>query len=126
VAPPGLVDKSVTLDMGVSFTPDKTLTDEYRCFIVDPGLTKDQYLTGYDIKPGDKREVHHVIMFAMDTAAADQAAADLDAADPKDGYLCFGGPGVTPSRFVVGWAPGSGASHYRRGRASSSSRGASW
>ncbi len=115
VAPPGLPDKSVTLDMGASFTPDKTLTDEYRCFIVDPGLTKDQYLTGYDIKPGDKREVHHVIMFALDTDAADQAAADLDAADPEDGYLCFGGPGVTASRFVVGWAPGSGASHYPAG-----------
>lgn len=115
VAPPGLADKSVTVDMGTSFTPDKALSDEYRCFIVDPGLTKDQYLTGYEVKPGDKRVVHHVIMFSMDTDAADQAAADLDAADPKDGYLCFGGPGVPQSRFVVGWAPGTGASHYPAG-----------
>lgn len=114
-APPGLADKSITLDMGTTFTPDKTLQDEYRCFIVDPALTKDQYLTGYEMKPGDKREVHHVIMFALDTDAADQAAADLDAADPEDGYLCYGGPGVAQSRFVVGWAPGAGASHYPAG-----------
>ncbi len=115
VAPPGLTDKSITLDMGTTYTPDETLADEYRCFIVDPKLAKDQYLTGYEMKPGDKREVHHVIMFAMDTDAADQAAADLDAADPKDGYLCYGGPGVAQSRFVVGWAPGAGASHYPAG-----------
>ncbi|MEP7120565.1 MAG: hypothetical protein ABJE95_06640 [Byssovorax sp.] len=115
VAPPGLVDKSITLDMGVTYTPDQTLTDEYRCFVVDPKLAKDQFLTGYDMKPGDKREVHHVILFAMDTDAADQAAADLDTADPKDGYQCFGGAGVPSARFVVGWAPGAGASHYPAG-----------
>lgn len=115
VAPPGLADKSITLDIGTTFTPDKTLADEYRCFIVDPKLVKDQYLTGYEMKPGDKRVVHHVIMFALDSDAADQAAAGLDAADPKDGYLCYGGPGVAQSRFVVGWAPGSGASHYPAG-----------
>ena len=115
IAPPGLVDKNITLDVGTTFTPDKTLADEYRCFIVDPELAKDQYLTDYEMKPGDKREVHHVILFALDTDAADQAAADLDAADPKDGYLCYGSPGVAQSRFVVGWAPGAGASHYPAG-----------
>lgn len=108
----GLTGKSLTLDMGTTYTPDASATDEYRCFIVDPGLTADRFLTGYQVHPGDQRVVHHMILFGLDTAAAESEAAALDAADPKDGYLCFGGPGVSSSRFLLGWAPGGGATYY--------------
>ncbi|MFO0761819.1 MAG: hypothetical protein U0359_35590 [Byssovorax sp.] len=112
--PAGLEDKSVTLDMGVSYLPDASLSDEYRCFIVDPGLDHDRFLTGYEVKPGDARVVHHLILFSLDSDEAEKQAADLDTADKKDGYQCFGGPGVLDSRFLVGWAPGGGPTHYAK------------
>lgn len=114
-APAGLTDKSLTLDMGVTYTPDPSLTDDYRCFIVDPGLASDKFLTGYQVIPGDQRVVHHLILFALDSASAEQQAEAADAADPADGYPCFGGPGALPSRFVAGWAPGGDATHFAPG-----------
>jgi hypothetical protein len=112
--PTGLEGKITTLDPGVSYLPDQTLDDDYRCFLVDPGLTSDRFLTGYEVKPGDPRVVHHLILFSLDTAAAETAAADLDQSDAKDGYRCFGGPGVADSRFIAGWAPGGGATTFAK------------
>jgi hypothetical protein len=118
-APPGpgavLAGKSITLDSRATYTPDAKKSDEYRCFIVDPALTADRFLTGYQVNPGDSRVVHHLILFSLDTANAEQQAAALDAADPKDGYLCFGGSGVPESRFISGWAPGAGATYFQEG-----------
>jgi len=112
---PGLVEANATIDMGVSYTPDASKSDDYRCFVVDPGLTTDTFITAYDIVPGDSRVVHHVIAFALDTANADTNAEALDAADPGPGYTCFGGPNVAASRFVAGWAPGGGATRFPKG-----------
>src|SRR6185295_91059 len=108
-------DKSVTLDMGLTYTPDPEHTDEYRCFIVDPALGADRFLTAFQVKPGDQRVVHHVILFSLDTAAAEQQATAQDTADSLGGYPCFGGPGAAPSRFIAGWAPGSGPTRYAEG-----------
>ncbi len=113
--PPKLSVVSKTLDMGVSYTPDASKEDDYRCFIVDPGLVEDTFVTAYQVNPGDKRVVHHMILFANDTPEDDQAVADLDAAEPGDGYTCYGGPGANGSRFTVGWAPGGGATFYPDG-----------
>lgn len=113
--PAALTGKSTTLDMGVTYTPDSNVDDEYRCFVVNPGLTQDRFLTGYQVHPGEQRVVHHLILFAVDTAAGEQQAEALDAADPKDGYLCYGGAGVPSARFVAGWAPGSGATYFPEG-----------
>jgi len=113
-APAGLEDKSVTLDMGLSYLPDQTLDDDYRCFIVDPEIDADRFLTGFEVKPGDKRVVHHLILFSLDTDAAEEQATKLDQADGEEGYRCFGGPGVTDARFMAGWAPGGGATHYAK------------
>ncbi|HVK69769.1 MAG TPA: hypothetical protein VM694_35165 [Polyangium sp.] len=115
-APPtGLADANLTIDMGVSYTPDGSTVDDYRCFIVDPGITADTFLTAYEVLPGDPRVVHHVIAFALDTAAAEAEAESLDAAEAGPGYTCFGGPGVGASRFVVGWAPGGGPTRFPAG-----------
>ena len=43
--------------------PLGTGTDDYRCFLLDPQLTKDVYLTGTFVKPGNADVVHHVILF---------------------------------------------------------------
>lgn len=99
--------------------------DEYRCFDVGMPNTTDQFLTGYDVSPGDPSIVHHTIMFVVDPnlPGADGRTngaimADLHAnGDGRDGYPCFGGPGdaVRPSAVPVTWAPGQGVVTYPDG-----------
>jgi hypothetical protein len=103
------------LDMGAPYTPDASLSDEYRCFVVDPGLASDRFIVGYDVRPGDPRVVHHIIAYALDDANQEAQAASLDAADPGPGYTCFGDSRVVGARLVVGWAPGVGVGHYPEG-----------
>jgi hypothetical protein len=112
---PGLATVSATLDIGVSFTPmppTPGLIDEYRCFIVDPGNAMDQYVTAYEVVPGDARIVHHVIVYSLPTASDELQAMTLDNADPLPGYDCFGGPGASGSSPIALWAPGTGPTTY--------------
>lgn len=94
-----------TLDPGVEYALRSDLADDYRCFLVDPELSTDMFVTAYRVDPGDARVVHHVILYAPTTQPAEEAAAALDGQDSAPGYTCFGGPGVA-SRAVAGWAPG--------------------
>lgn len=94
--------------------------DEYRCFLVDNQLDKDQFLVAYDVEPGNAPMVHHAILFTVDpneasangvTTNAEQIAA-LQAGSPdREGWPCFGsaGEGVEINGAPVSWAPGQGA-----------------
>ena len=42
------------------------LFDEYRCFMIDPGLDEPSFITGYDVLPGNSNIVHHVLGFLVD------------------------------------------------------------
>ncbi|AKT40931.1 hypothetical protein [Chondromyces crocatus] len=112
--PVGLDRVDVTFDMGVEYTPDASLTDDYRCFIIDPQLANDAYMIASEVIPGDQRVVHHAILYALDDESAEQAAADKDNQDNRPGYPCFGGAGVN-ARWLVGWAPGGRATTYPEG-----------
>jgi len=97
------------LDLGVDYVPDTSLDDDYRCFVVDPGLTSDQFVTAYQVRPGNPTVVHHVIVFSLGSAQAEADAIARDAQYDGPGYPCIGGTGVTGTSMVGGWAPGSGA-----------------
>ncbi|MCH9680271.1 MAG: hypothetical protein K0V04_02465 [Deltaproteobacteria bacterium] len=99
--------------------------DEYRCFLVDPQLPSDQFLTGYDVAPGNAAIVHHVLVMPVDPTEpvgggqtnAD-VMADLDAQSPdREGWPCFGeaGNGVDISGIPVAWAPGQGIVEFPEG-----------
>ncbi len=81
--------------------------DDYRCFIASPGKAFDGFLTAFQVMPGSKRTVHHVIVYEAGSAAAAEAAKAKDASEDGPGYTCFGGPGVAPFKVLAGWAPGS-------------------
>ncbi|HXU07228.1 MAG TPA: hypothetical protein VN903_40020 [Polyangia bacterium] len=106
---------SATLDTGVTYTANPALTDDYHCFLVDPGLTETHDLVGYDIHPGATASVHHVLLFAVspDQLAAAQAK---DAAEAGVGWTCFGssgvGTGANVPTVVGGWVPGSGGTAF--------------
>src|SRR4051794_9369999 len=36
--------------------------DEYRCFMLDPGIDDVRYITGYDVVPGTPSVIHHVLV----------------------------------------------------------------
>ncbi len=108
-APPQLASSDALLDIGVSYTPSSDDGhDDYRCFVVPAPVTELQYVTAYEVLPGQLSEVHHVIVYQPSDAGAAQAAHDLDDAAPGAGYPCFGGSGVDSEPLAM-WAPGAGA-----------------
>ncbi|HEY0881636.1 MAG TPA: hypothetical protein VGD87_08905, partial [Archangium sp.] len=103
-APPEQLAKvDSTLQMPTSYTP--TIKDDYRCFTVDPQLAAEKVVTGYDITPGSKKVVHHVIMYIVPRSAA----LTEDAKDATPGWPCFGGAEVTTNGTLGAWAPGGAA-----------------
>jgi hypothetical protein len=95
--------------------PTKNGTDDYRCFLVDPGFRTDQLVSGVQITPDNAAMVHHVIVSKVPPAAV-RAAKKLDASSPGPGWTCFGGAGLAGTRggdlddadWVGAWAPGGG------------------
>ena len=91
--------------------PNGVGTDDYRCFLLDPHLTRDTFLPGTFVKPDNRNVVHHVILYRADP---DQVAAaeQLDAQDPGEGWTCFGDSGLPNSSdlddapWLGAWAPG--------------------
>ncbi|TQM57331.1 hypothetical protein [Humibacillus xanthopallidus] len=87
-------------------------TDDYRCFVLDPRIARDSFVTGFDIVPGQPAEVHHVILYRVPPGQA-AAARQRDAETPGDGWTCFGGTGLgsqgstlDDAPWVGAWAPG--------------------
>jgi hypothetical protein len=97
----GEPDKVVAMAEEFSAPPGR---DTYRCFVIPPGLDEDRYLTAIQVLPGNRRIVHHVILFLDSTGQAER----FGAAAEGPGYECFGGPGTPLSLDTVaaGWVPG--------------------
>lgn len=95
-------------------------TDDYRCFVLDPGLAEDSFVTGTDVSPGDPSMVHHVVLFHVPPEEAPAARA-ADAATPGQGWTCFGGTstedgtGPGSAQWLAAWTPGGGESVLRDG-----------
>lgn len=106
---PTLPRVDARFDLGLDYLPDATLDDDYRCFVVDPGVTAESFLTAFQVSPGNPTVVHHVIVYALPDPAAEAAAAALDDAAPGAGYPCVGGPTVAAASFLAGWVPGNRA-----------------
>ena len=67
--------------------------DDYHCFVLNPHLTQDTYVTGALIKPQRTGIVHHVILY--DATGALAASADaMNAQHGGVGWACFGGPNL--------------------------------
>jgi hypothetical protein len=75
-------------------------SDEFRCFVLDPGLNEDAWLTGLQVEAGNEAVVHHVLAFAD----PDRASEKLVGSDGT--YDCFGGPGFNDTALLGAWAPG--------------------
>jgi hypothetical protein len=106
--PPETVGLRADLEasMNEPYTPDDTITDDYRCFLLDLDFAADTWIEGVDVTPGTS-QVHHVLMYAV----GGQALANAEQADAEEsgpGYTCFGGP-VPSAGGGGGLGQGSGA-----------------
>ena len=101
------------------------VTDDYRCFLLDPEQSTDGFVTSARIDPGQPSVVHHVILFRVPPDQVD-AARKLDSASTGQGWSCFGGTGLPAgsgglvdslnnANWVSAWAPGWGASRLPEG-----------
>lgn len=76
--------------------------DEYRCFVLDGSLTKDEFISAIEVVPGNPEIVHHVLVF-QDTSSI---PLQLDAQSPGPGYPGFGGVGSSTADLIGVYVPG--------------------
>ena len=114
-------EKLLNLRMQAAYKPSapKGVTDDYRCFLLDPRQAGDSFVTSARIEPGQPKVVHHVILFRVPAAQLGEAKA-LDAGDAGPGWPCFGGTGLpagdgagladslNDANWIAAWAPGWG------------------
>jgi peroxiredoxin len=96
--------------------------DMFRCFVLPTGLTEDKYVTAVEVRPGNKRVVHHSLNFWDLTGKARQLekkerdrVKKPDEQDSGPGYKVSMGVGFLPQQgkfgAVGGWAPGQRTRH---------------
>lgn len=95
-----------------SYVPGPEL-DDYRCFIVDPELENDAFLTAIQVQPSAPQVAHHLLMFTLDSEEAETFAREQDAKSEKTGFPCLGNIGNSlltreDVRLANVWAPGVG------------------
>jgi hypothetical protein len=96
----------VTVEPAASFPLQAGAADIYRCFPLTINAQTDLYVRGYEVLPGNRAIVHHVLLFIDENGEKGESAA-LDDADPGLGYTCFGGAGfVNGLGGLGGWVPG--------------------
>jgi hypothetical protein len=107
-------EERLTIAMPEAYTPSAPTgigTDDYRCFLLDPGLDHNAFITGTDVKPGNQTVVHHVILFRVPPKYVAEAE-QLDATTNGEGWTCFGNSGIADNQqidnapWLGAWAPG--------------------
>jgi Copper type II ascorbate-dependent monooxygenase, C-terminal domain len=113
---------TMTLEPARSYLPKAAVggVDDYHCFLLEPHLTQDMYVTSAVVQPQQGSIVHHVILFE----ATGQNAVDarrLNDQSGGNGWTCFGGPGLSETNpganaassdrlgappWISAWVPG--------------------
>jgi hypothetical protein len=79
-----------------------TEIDLYRCFVLPTNLTSNRAIQEFEIIPGNRNAVHHVLLF-QDTSMTPFLN---DLKDPGPGYTSIGGTGSNTSKLINGYTPG--------------------
>jgi hypothetical protein len=114
---PKVTSSTVTLQLPKAYTPKGTNggTDDYRCFLMPAQTTPtDQVITGVNVVPGNKKIVHHAILYLIPASAVPDAVAQ-SGQDGRQGWSCFGDAGLPignlasyqqDAPWLAAWAPG--------------------
>jgi hypothetical protein len=85
------------IDMGKDYPVPAEGVVAYQYFEVDPGFTEDTWVTAAEARPGDRKSVHHIIVFIKEPGET--------------------GRGAGAGRLLVGYAPGEQAAQMPEGTA---------
>ncbi len=85
------LDADTTLTMPQAYLPVAVANSEdTRCFLLDTGFNETRYVTGIDIQPGVREQMHHSLVLTV--AQSDVAQLQrLDDDSPGPGWSCPGG-----------------------------------
>ncbi len=79
------------------------VSDEFVCFLLDPEITTDSWLMGWQVRPGNPTVVHHAVLSSLPanvmTAAKNQIGVG-------NSFACSAAAAVPGSVIVGAWAPG--------------------
>ncbi len=81
------------------------LSDDWRCFVLEPGTTQDTFLTSWEVVPGEVSIAHHATIFVPPNEQTGAQVRLKDEAAEGIGYPCFGDAGVNASLGAI-WSPG--------------------
>lgn len=108
--------QDVVMRMDEKYIGSLSAPNDYRCFVLDPKLTEPMYMTGYEMLPNNRREIHHVQIFHQNAEQAARSRA-RSGQDGKPGWGCYASPEGVARRtrgggftgqagLVAGWVPG--------------------
>ncbi len=97
LGPPDMI-----IEMPTSYDVPAEGPDVMRCFSIPLDLKEEMAIAAVEVRPGNRRVLHHTVIF-LDPM---HQARALAAADPTNSYSCYGGPGVATTGLMAGWAPG--------------------
>lgn len=95
LGPPDLV-----LEIPETFNIPSEGEDVNMHFILPLDLSKERYLRGLEVRPGNPRVVHHAVGFL------DQSGTARRLSGGRSGYPRFGGPGFAPAGITPRYVPG--------------------
>lgn len=95
---------TMTLDAGAAYIPAFVGGSDRRCLPLELTVEDAVWLSGFAVRPGDRRMVRRAELYAVDPLFADAVSA-LDEQAPGVGYPCHGGPGVDGYRPLGIWLP---------------------
>ena len=107
----------VTIRSAKAYAGSLDRPNDYRCFLIDPKFTRPTWLTGYEVLPDQRDEVHHVQLFRVDRALVTQARAAerLDAAGGWDcGDVLALSAAMQPG-LIGAWVPGQDPTVFPKG-----------
>lgn len=97
---------------GVGNYTNPAATDVYRNFYIPTGINVAQNIQSIELIAGTRSMVHHALVyFETDT----QGLINLDNADPGPGWENVGGTGLSTSKLIYTWIPGTDPMTYPAG-----------
>ncbi|HLU66897.1 MAG TPA: hypothetical protein VKZ63_11515, partial [Kofleriaceae bacterium] len=79
-------------------------SDQFICFVLDPGIAEQTWVTGVHMVPSNLEVAHHAVATVVPPAGQAQLE---ELAGPDGVYDCFGGVTVPGAYFLGVWVPGS-------------------
>lgn len=110
-----IVKPDLILSMAKPFTVPASGTIEYQYFRIPTNFTEDKWVQAFEVKPGNRKVVHHILAFASDPAKSPLPTAFTQVLPRMPGMGSGGQQG--PGTLIAATAVGSNATVFEPGSA---------